>query len=39
VILRAMQGIFGVARYRFATGDETVGTFTASELESAVRTR
>jgi hypothetical protein len=39
VVLRAMNGVFGVALYRFATEDEVTGGFTAAELESAVRPR
>lgn len=39
VILRAMNGVFGVALYRFATEGEVTGGFTAAELEQAVRTR
>jgi Family of unknown function (DUF6159) len=37
LISRALTGIFGVALYRYATEGEAVGSFTASELESAVR--
>jgi hypothetical protein len=37
VISKALTGIFGVALYRYATEGEAIGTFTASELESAVR--
>jgi hypothetical protein len=35
----ALNGIFGVALYRYALAGETVGGFTAEEFESAVRTR
>jgi hypothetical protein len=37
LISKALSGIFGVALYRYATGGEPVGGFTAEELESAVR--
>jgi hypothetical protein len=37
LISKALTGIFGVALYRYATEGEAVGSFTASELESAVR--
>lgn len=37
LISKALSGIFGVALYRYATGGEAVGGFTAAELESAVR--
>ncbi len=37
LISKALSGIFGVALYRYATGGEPVGGFTAAELESAVR--
>jgi hypothetical protein len=39
LISRALSGIFGVALYRYALDGETVGGFTAEELESAVRTK
>lgn len=39
LISSALSGIFGVALYRYALDDETVGGFTAEELESAVRTK
>ncbi|HEX6228683.1 MAG TPA: DUF6159 family protein [Solirubrobacterales bacterium] len=35
----ALNGIFGVALYRYALESETVGGFTAEELESAVKTK
>lgn len=37
LISRALNGIFGVALYRYALEGETVGGFTQGELESAVR--
>lgn len=37
LISRALSGVFGVALYRYAIGGETVGGFTAEELESAVK--
>ena len=37
LIQSALSGIFGVALYRYALEGETVGGFTAEELESAVR--
>ena len=37
LISKALSGIFGVALYRYATGGEPVGGFTAAELESAVQ--
>jgi len=37
LISKALTGIFGVALYRYATEGEAVGSFTAAELESAVR--
>ncbi|HYP55065.1 MAG TPA: DUF6159 family protein [Solirubrobacterales bacterium] len=39
LISSALSGIFGVALYRYALDGETVGTFTAEELESAVKPR
>lgn len=37
LISSALRGIFGVALYRYALDGETVGGFTAAELESAVK--
>ena len=39
LISSALSGIFGVALYRYALENETVGGFTAEELESAVKPR
>jgi len=39
LVSKALSGIFGVALYRYALDGETVGPFTAEELESAVRTK
>ena len=39
LINSALSGIFGVALYRYALDSETVGGFTAEELESAVKTQ
>jgi len=39
LISRALNGIFGVALYRYALDGETVGGFTQAELESAVKTK
>jgi Family of unknown function (DUF6159) len=39
LISRALTGIFGVALYRYALDGETVGGFTAAELESAVKAK
>ncbi len=39
LINSALSGIFGVALYRYALDNETVGGFTAEELESAVKPR
>jgi hypothetical protein len=39
LISSALSGIFGVALYRYAIDGETVGGFTAQELESAVKTK
>jgi len=39
VLSRALNGIFGVALYRYALDGEAVGGFTAGELESAVKTK
>jgi len=37
LVSQALNGIFGVALYRYATDGQTVGGFTADELESAVK--
>jgi Family of unknown function (DUF6159) len=37
LVSSALSGIFGVALYRYALDGETMGGFTAEELESAVR--
>jgi hypothetical protein len=39
LVSKALTGIFGVALYRYALDGETVGGFTAEELESAVKTK
>jgi hypothetical protein len=39
LINSALNGIFGVALYRYALGGETVAGFTTEELESAVRAK
>jgi hypothetical protein len=39
LISKALSGIFGVALYRYALDGETVGGFTAEEMESVVRTK
>lgn len=39
LISRALNGVFGVALYRYATEGEAVGGFTQEELESAVRVK
>jgi uncharacterized protein DUF6159 len=39
LINSALSGIFGVAMYRYALDNETVGGFTQEELESAVKPR
>lgn len=39
MLQRALKGVFGVALYRYAAGGEVTGSFSADELESAVRTR
>jgi len=39
LINSALSGIFGVALYRYALDNETVGGFTAEEFESAVKPR
>ncbi|MGC1165165.1 MAG: DUF6159 family protein [Solirubrobacterales bacterium] len=39
LISRALNGIFGVALYRYALDGETVGGFTRDELESAVKVK
>jgi hypothetical protein len=39
LISSALNGIFGVALYRYALGGETVGGFTTEELESAVKAK
>jgi hypothetical protein len=35
----ATRGVFGVALYRYVADDQTVGPFTAPDLDSAARTR
>jgi uncharacterized protein DUF6159 len=37
LVSSALSGIFGVALYRYALDNETVGGFTAEEFESAVK--
>ena len=39
LVSSALSGIFGVALYRYALDNETVGGFTAEEFESAVKRR
>jgi hypothetical protein len=39
LVSSALNGIFGVALYRYALNSETVGGFTPEELESAVKPR
>jgi Family of unknown function (DUF6159) len=39
LVSQALNGIFGVALYRYATDGEAVGGFTSAELESAVRAK
>lgn len=39
LISRALNGVFGVALYRYALDGETVGGFTQEELESAVKVK
>jgi hypothetical protein len=39
LLVRALQGVFGVALYRFATEGEPSAGFSAAELESAVRAK
>jgi hypothetical protein len=39
LVVNALNGIFGVALYRYALDGEARGGFTAEELESAVRTK
>lgn len=39
LISKALNGVFGVALYRYATEGEAVGGFTAEELESAVKVK
>ena len=39
LVSNALSGIFGVALYRYALDGEAVGGFTATELESAVKTK
>ena len=39
LVSSALSGIFGVALYRYALDNETVGGFTAEELDSAVKPR
>jgi hypothetical protein len=37
LIMRALNGVFGVALYRYAAEGETTANFTAAELESAIK--
>jgi hypothetical protein len=39
LLMKALQGIFGVALYRFAADGESTGGFTADELQSVAKTR
>jgi hypothetical protein len=39
LISKALNGVFGVALYRYATEGEAVGGFTQEELESAVKVK
>lgn len=39
LVSKALNGIFGVALYRYATEGEAVGGFTQEELESAVKVK
>jgi hypothetical protein len=39
IVSRALQGIFGLALYRFVSDGQAVGGFTADELNSAVAVR
>ena len=39
LISKALNGIFGVALYRYAVEGEAVGGFTQEELESAVKVK
>ena len=39
LISRALNGIFGVALYRYALDGEVVGGFTQEDLESAVKVK
>ena len=39
LISKALNGVFGVALYRYATEGEAVGGFTQAELESAVKVK
>jgi hypothetical protein len=39
LVMKALQGIFGVALYRFAADGEATGGFSAAELESVAKTR
>ncbi|HET7053206.1 MAG TPA: DUF6159 family protein [Solirubrobacterales bacterium] len=39
LVSKALNGIFGVALYRYTLDGEAVGGFTADELESAVKTK
>jgi hypothetical protein len=39
LVSRALNGVFGVALYRYALDGETVGGFTREELESAVKVK
>ncbi len=39
LLSKALNGVFGVALYRYATEGEAVGGFTTAELESAVKVK
>ncbi len=39
LIIQAMQAIFGVALYRYATGGAATATFTEADLQSAVKVK
>jgi Family of unknown function (DUF6159) len=39
LVVNALNGIFGVALYRYALGNEALGGFTPEELESAVKAK
>lgn len=39
LVSKALNGVFGVALYRYATEGEAVGGFTVEELESAVKVK